>query len=538
MFLFCNNYTILSGLDLEIIVLCSGFTDNKRESLMNRIFNRCIITTILLIICDFKMANAQQVPDELFDDVIPALEDSVPPENNEEQLWQSSFPSPEPERHTLSLGLETRPVNSQQMALMEMMSAKADGVFINGQFVLLKNPQRVMDFYQAAQYTTIWTFENQLLNEVEPLQQALIESEQDGLNPHRYHLDIIRVLRPQAYYHDIISLEVLMTDAYLALAGDLTNGIVDPKTIDKEWNAEPVSDEQLMEWLAAGIRNHDIFTPLHQINADNRRYQTLKERYNALRAQGTKATDGLIINMERLRWMPQDWGEQYVITNIPAFNVEMYRDERKIYETRAVVGRADRATPRFINKIQHVVINPTWTVPPTIMRQDKLPKLKNNPAAFDASYEAVSASGKIAKPSSVSWSEGNGYSLRQKSGQYNALGRVKFLFPNKHAIYMHDTPTRHLFKQNNRARSSGCIRLQKPLELAEILLADNGWNAQKIQASIAKEKQQWVNPVKETPVYLVYWTTYVDANNTIKTTPDVYGLDKKLIRAYKKSIVQ
>lgn len=170
------------------------------------------------------------------------------------------------------------------------------------------------------------------------------------------------------------------------------------------------------------------------------------------------------------------------------------------------------------------------------MSKDKLPRLRSNPAAFDGAYEAVTPSGRVVPPSSVSWYAGNGYSLRQKSGPHNALGRVKFLFPNPHAIYIHDTPHKELFGRKVRAYSSGCVRIQKPIELANLLLNGAGWSSGQIEQATSQTHSRWVNAPKEIPVYLVYWTRWADLGGTLHQANDIYGLDARLMRQYNSAL--
>ena len=252
---------------------------------------------------------------------------------------------------------------------------------------------------------------------------------------------------------------------------------------------------------------------------------------------GNANADRLMINMERLRWMPQDIGDSYVLVNIPSYYVKMYRGDKEIYASKAVVGQRERQTPAFTDKLRHIVMSPTWTVPPTIMKKDKINKLRSNPGAFDGNFEAV-VGGRVVRPSAVDWSApgATGYRLRQKPGARNALGRVKFLFPNKHAIYLHDTPSKSLFNRPNRALSSGCVRLQKPEEFANVLLKNTNWSSERIKKAMNQEKEQWVNTPEQTPIYLVYWTTWSDPDGNIQNADDIYGKDSALLQQYKKAL--
>lgn len=490
----------------------------------------------------FSVAQAQQIEnafsESAFDDAPPSLEDNLPPDANpadvlvEISAVEQSVLTPQPIiRSDMIL------FNSHRIHLIELFQRNVDSVIINHKTIKLNHPKLVADFYRTEQFVTIWTHETMVNPMVAQLQQAINSASDDALNPAKYHANVINHLSAGAHYQDIISLEVLLTDAWISMAYDLANGLVDARKMDHTWNAPKVGGEQIAMWLAEGVNQQNIIAPLHAINAQDSAYQALKQQYLMNRENNHK-TNHLVINMERIRWMPQDWYKQrYIFVNIPSYEVTVVEGNRNLYKTRAVVGRPDRPTPRFIDRMRHVVMSPTWTVPPTIMRKDKLPQLRANAGAFDGSYEAI-VGGRVMRPSEVNWhsDSASNYTLRQKPGGRNALGRVKFLFPNEHAIYLHDTPSKGLFNQANRAKSSGCIRLQDPMNFANLLLRGSSWTPERIKSATQQSKEQWVNLQTHTPVYLVYWTTWAEPDGTIRNTKDVYGLDAKLISAYNKAL--
>lgn len=496
--------------------------------------SRCFLATAILGTL-FSVAQAQQTDfseEAAFDEATPSLEDNLPPDANPSDVLTETPPELAPVIVRPSTNNDTAFFNSRRIELIEFLQEPVKNVFIGNNVVNLNQPQMVADFYRREQFFTIWTHETVPNPMIVQLQQAIDAAADDALDPNKYHASIIKHLSAGNHYHDIISLEVLLTDAWLSLANDLANGAVDAKKIDSTWNAPKVSGEQLGVWLAEGVNNQDVLAPLNAINAQDSRYQTLKQAYQSDRNYA------LAINMERIRWMPQDWHQnRYIFVNIPSYEVTVVENQQNIYHTKSVVGKPERPTPRFIDRMRHVVMSPTWTVPPTIMKKDKLPQLIRNPGAFNGSYEAISPSGKVMSPSDVNWSSvGSSYRLRQKPGGRNALGRVKFLFPNPHAIYLHDTPSKGLFNKANRAQSSGCIRLQDPMDFANLLLRGTNWTPEKINKASSQSKEQWVNTPTETPIYLVYWTTWAEPNGNIRQAKDIYGLDAKLISAYKKAV--
>ncbi len=245
----------------------------------------------------------------------------------------------------------------------------------------------------------------------------------------------------------------------------------------------------------------------------------------------------LAINMERLRWISLPKHQNYIWVNIPAYQMAVKNDGQTLFSSRVIVGRTKRPTPIFRDKLEHVVLAPSWNVPSTIFKKDKLPRLRKNPNAFAGRLDVINTrTGKIVDPSTVDWSTGGaGYRLRQRPGARNALGRMKFLFPNRHAVYLHDTPSRYLFKRQKRAFSSGCVRVQKAEDLAVFLLNHHGYDRDRIKRESRRGREKWITLDKSLnyPVILSYHTIWVDENGEIHNNPDIYRYDKKTKRAYR-----
>jgi L,D-transpeptidase YcbB len=203
------------------------------------------------------------------------------------------------------------------------------------------------------------------------------------------------------------------------------------------------------------------------------------------------------INMERRRWMPDDLGERYVFVNIADAYLKVVEDrgdrEKTVLGARLVVGKPYTRTPVFSHEMSYVEINPTWGVPASIANKEFLPKLKENPGALMAQNIRMFADQTEVDPWSVNWASLNRmpYQLRQDPGPTNALGRIKFMFPNKHSIYIHDTPSKNLFERDSRFFSHGCMRVQDPEALAEVLLGDQGWTIDRIRAQIDSGRRRW-----------------------------------------------
>lgn len=249
----------------------------------------------------------------------------------------------------------------------------------------------------------------------------------------------------------------------------------------------------------------------------------------ALNGEGGDQLPDIVANMERWRWVPHQVAPVYVMVNIPEFMVRVVVNEQTVHETRVVVGKPETQTPIMSENMQYAVFNPSWNVPPSIIRNEMLPKLMADPYALERQGIDVVRNGRIVDPGSIDWSRGaTGYSFRQEPGERNALGRMKFMFPNKHAVYLHDTPSRSLFAREHRAFSHGCVRVHEPLAFAEALFAlglpNEGWSQPRI-AKLIGGNEKSVPLKRRFPVHLVYFNTFVDGNGRLVTREDLYGIN-------------
>ncbi|GGZ96658.1 murein L,D-transpeptidase [Ignatzschineria ureiclastica] len=242
------------------------------------------------------------------------------------------------------------------------------------------------------------------------------------------------------------------------------------------------------------------------------------------------------INLERWRWMPETMGEHFVAVDIPGFRYEVVKDGETVLSARTVVGREGRKTPVFMSPMSYIVFSPYWHVPRSMAVNDFLPRLKRNPYALTGSKIRIFRNGQEIDPGTVDWSQYSRnnfpFQLRQDPGDYNSLGRVKFMFPNEHAIYLHDTPSKSLFNRTSRDFSSGCVRIENPEELAEYFLGEAGWNQSKIKSAFRQSKESHVGLAKDKkiPVYTLYMTTRVKGDS-ISFRADIYNKDQVLIKA-------
>jgi murein L,D-transpeptidase YcbB/YkuD len=244
-------------------------------------------------------------------------------------------------------------------------------------------------------------------------------------------------------------------------------------------------------------------------------------------------------NLERLRWVARDLTGDYLLVDIAGFTAQLWLAGAPVWSARVIVGRPYRRTPEFRARMKYLVLNPEWNVPPTILREDVLPKVLADPAYLDRhAMRVVDATGRRVDPAAIDWAAYRAnprafpYQIVQAPGGDNPLGAIKFMFPNEHLVYLHDTPARELFERATRAFSSGCIRVERPLELARLLLDDPlRWSEDKLREAIATGRTQTVPVRHAVPVMLLYFTATVGADGTLHFRPDLYGRDQPILAA-------
>jgi L,D-transpeptidase YcbB len=237
--------------------------------------------------------------------------------------------------------------------------------------------------------------------------------------------------------------------------------------------------------------------------------------------------------MERERWMHFDREAKHVWVNLPDFRAKINEGGKTIFETRVVIGKnvPDQRSPEFSDEMEHMVINPSWGVPRSIIVKEYLPLLRQNPNAV-GHLQVIDGRGRVVPRGAVDFSGSFPYGLRQPPSDGNALGKVKFMFPNPHNIYLHDTPSKSLFDKEVRAYSHGCIRVADPFDLAHELLSWQTDNAEaEFEAALDTGRETTVKLKQHLPVHLVYFTAYPDAKGRMTYRRDVYGRDAALYDA-------
>ncbi len=320
----------------------------------------------------------------------------------------------------------------------------------------------------------------------------------------------------------------------VASAGDVAPEGLQPVSTDAVPESDPAVYDPVLEKAVRDFQRKSGLKPdgligrgtLHALNA---------RRGNGKAERARK----IALNMERLRWMPRDFGRMHFLANQPAYELYLVRDGRTVWKTRIIIGKPTNQTAFFSDEMELVVFNPYWGVPQSIITKEMLPKLLQDPSWLDRQgYELTDTRGRRLSSSAVDWGSYVGsrrvpFNVRQPPGRKNALGHIKFLFPNSHSIYMHDTPARSLFKRKRRAFSHGCVRVQDPLTMAELV---TGLDRNTIESKIDSGRNEQLRLKRKIPVHLAYFTAWPDDSGRIHFYPDVYGRDRLLQTAIDKVV--
>ena len=302
------------------------------------------------------------------------------------------------------------------------------------------------------------------------------------------------------------------------------------------------SAQSLDQSLAAALREFQESKGIEPDGVLNNVTRTALNGVARPAATAGESTQRILVNMERWRWLPEDLGQIYVWDNIPEYRMRVMKADKAIHSETIIVGKPSTPTPMFSADMKYVIFHPTWGVPDGIKMNELAPSLRNSSSFWGGSDPAVlrrhnlrvSYNGRPVDPSSVDWGSVDirNFQFTQPPSASNVLGVVKFRFPNKHDVYMHDTPERELFSRADKAFSHGCMRVQNPRRLAEVLLAeDKGWSSAQVGNAIAAGATQEVTLTKQIPVHVTYFTAVVDEQGHLKTFGDIYGHDSRIASA-------
>ena len=393
--------------------------------------------------------------------------------------------------------------------------------------------RRAVDaFYENRGDAPLWIADGQWTPAARAAFDQLQHAPEDGLDLRAYRVYALGQ-GPEA---SLALGDVALSEAVAAYAFQASGGRIEPARISRLIGVHPpvVPAAQALEEVAASP--HAAKT-LDDYNPRQPGYLALKAKLSDVRAapapmarlaardrgrrmddatgtiaarRDTRLEDEILTNMEFWRWLPRDLGAERVVVNIPEFTARLYRNDALVLAFRVITGKPDKPTPLFSDKIEYIVVNPSWNVPQSIIKNELMPHLD---ALRAQGYEIRTVKGRLY--------------VRQPPGERNALGQIKFVFPNDYAVYMHDTPTRRLFSTARRAYSHGCVRVDQPFKFAEDLLQpENGWNEARLRKMIGKSERR-VNLPIPVPVHIVYFTATVDDSGQLQRFDDIYGYARK-----------
>lgn len=261
----------------------------------------------------------------------------------------------------------------------------------------------------------------------------------------------------------------------------------------------------------------------------------------ALNVPIEKRIDQIRVNLERARWWSDSEVENLILVNVAGFRAYVIRDRKTVWTTKVIVGTTEDKTPLFQATLKSIVFNPTWTVPYSIASEELLPEIKADPGYLaKGRYELFDSDGNVVDPATVDWrpyhSRNFPFTVVQRPGPANLLGQVKFIFPNEYSVCMHDTPSRYLFSKAGRAFSHGCIRVDRPIELAEVLLAGEGWTRQQVDARVRSQATSTVVLAQPLPVFVRYWTAEVSEQGEMYFYDDIYERDAAELASLDKAL--
>jgi murein L,D-transpeptidase YcbB/YkuD len=392
-------------------------------------------------------------------------------------------------------------------------------------------------FYESRDHLPAWIDGDKASPRLGALLDTLKHSDDHGMDPARYGLDRFQQIVTQAeankHRYEVESvpeIDARLTYAYLQYAADLLGWSGNPKAIHPNW-VRAYNRADLAEQLAKTVSSNQVRETLEELAPTHPQYKGLQAALARERQSPTGHVDQIRMNLARWRWLPRELGDRYVFVNVPAYQMQVMEGEKPVLAMRVIVGDPKHQTPLFSDEMTTIVFSPNWNVPESIIRKEMLPRLVNDPGYLERQdIQVVGTSGQVIDAEAVDWGDESavaGLHFRQEPGPKNALGLVKFQFPNSFDVYMHDTPQDALFNKEGRALSHGCIRLENPMALAQYVLRDNPeWTTEKIGAAMNAGEEHAV-PLKEhLPVHIGYFTAWVNPDGSVTYTDDPYHLDE------------
>jgi murein L,D-transpeptidase YcbB/YkuD len=410
-------------------------------------------------------------------------------------------------------------------------------------------------FYSSRAHRAAWLTENDRRNADAAL-AAIAHAPEHGLDPARYHAaDLtaaLRTLDGDASVADrsgrLAVLDTQITTALLAYGRDVALGTTSPTRVSSLWKPQ----RQAPDFAAALANATDPAGFVAAVQPPHPQYAALVAYMRTLIESGSASEDRsanrsqrdrarqVAMNLERWRWMPDAFGPRHILVNIPALRLYIREGDRTVDDMNVIVGKADgHQTPVFSSTMKTVVFSPFWNIPYGIGQDETAVAAANNPAYLTDHGIEIFRNGRLQWEGDINWFDPKdlkGLMFRQKPGSKNALGRVKFLFPNPYDVYLHDTPDDSPFAASLRALSHGCVRVADPEGLAQyVLRGDPGWTPQRIARAMASSRETGIKLTEPLPVHIVYFTAWADDKGTVKFYSDLYGYDARQARLAERS---
>lgn len=399
----------------------------------------------------------------------------------------------------------------------------------------------VKQFYEQRSWKSLWDEKrfNKLLKNLEQLKY-------DGLEPEDFWLSSLNSYQGVSKRDELyLEREFISTCALLKSVNQLSYGRVANSKLNPhhKQKKKPLDDSLFINKLRLRIEDKDIAKAFEDARPSHPAYAAMRKELARLYEEAAKAEsknpiiqqhiNQILVNQERIRWYLNQLPERYILVNIAAYNISLIENKEARWKSRVQVGQPYRKTPIFESAISEITINPRWAIPPTIFAEDSLPAIRkdssylerNRIRIFDSKWNELDKD-------SIDWENPGNISLVQDAGPGGALGQIAIRFPNDHAIYLHETPHSALFEKEQRAFSSGCIRVENIRELAELLLDDEEhWSREKLEENLAKGKTYGVSPPRKVPIYISYITVDSDSEGTLRYLNDVYQQDEDILKA-------
>src|SRR5688572_27885224 len=396
-------------------------------------------------------------------------------------------------------------------------------------------------FYQSRNYVPAWVDGVETTPQWKDLVQQLKYSSAHGLEPARYNVAEFEHLRgvsqtslrgTQFPVERVAELDLKMTYAYLQYAADLLGWTHSPREVHANWLSD-AKKEDLAARLTEAVARGSVRDSLEELAPNHSQYRGLQAALAQEQKQPAGHADQIRMNMERWRWVPRDLGERYILVNVPAYVLQVMERDRPVLSMRVIVGAPEHQTPLFSDEMTYIVFSPYWNIPPNILRDETLPRVARDPDFLRRNnIEVVGTSGGDDEidPESIDWSDESAtrnLRFRQRPGDDNALGLVKFIFPNHFDVYLHDTPNDRLFFKEKRCLSHGCIRIEEPIGMAKYVTRDQPeWTEPRIRNAMSAGREQTVKLKTPIPVHIGYWTVWVEPDGkTVTYTDDPYRID-------------